>query len=149
MSKLKRTRERELERQMAGERESSASSILCPAEYELSRLTACQSERPEGQDLVMAALSPPLCLWYLSLYLRRSISCVQPKADLSPPPCFPCLSSTKQARGGEEGEGLPPAANVSPIFHVLISSDSNHCLLAHFALVMSKSSSHILEWLDN
>lgn len=100
----KSEQQNEAERQMVGESESSASLILCSAEHEPAGLTACQSHRPRGRDLEMTALSPPLSVFdtspSLSFSLCHSITCVQPHADLSPPPCFPCLSSTKQARGG-------------------------------------------------
>lgn len=110
------------------DRESSALSILCSTEYELARLTACQSKPPKGQDLEMTALSLPLSLIPLSLSLCHSITCVQPQVDLSPPPCFPCLSSTKAGEGREKMKknSLTPQINVSPLY-VLISSDSNHC----------------------
>lgn len=107
--------------------ESSALSILCSTEYELARLKACQSKPPKGQDLEMTVLSLPLCLWYLSLSLCHSITCVQPQVDLSPPPCFPCLSSTKAGEEKMTPPPPPPQINVSPLRYVLISSDSNHC----------------------
>lgn len=68
--------EREGERQMVGESESSALSLFRSTEYELARLTACQSNRPKGQVLGMTALSPFLSS--LSLSLCHSITCVQP-----------------------------------------------------------------------
>lgn len=53
---------------MVGDSESSASSLLCSAQYELARLTACQSTRPKGQDLAMTALSPRLSPLSLSFH---------------------------------------------------------------------------------
>lgn len=130
------------------------SSLLCSAERERAGLTGRQSEPPRGtgsgDDSSFASSLSAICLFVCACH---SITCVQPHADLSPPACSRCLSSTKQVGGGERKKRGPasPAANAPPNTHthtcmyVLISSDSNHCLLAHFALVMFKSSSHILE----
>lgn len=66
---LKRSRKR----QMAGEIESSALSILCSTEYELARLAACQSNPPKGQDVEMTALSLSISVPFTALSFPLSL----------------------------------------------------------------------------
>lgn len=70
---LKRGRKR----QMAGEIESSASSILCSTEYELARLAACQSNPPKGLDVEMTALSLSISVPFTALSFPLSLHHLQ------------------------------------------------------------------------
>lgn len=141
--KLKESRKR----QMVGESESSASSILCSTEYEPGQADSLSIEVTEGtRSGDDSSFSSTLS--FITLSLCHSVTCVL--TTVWPFTATMLLLSVKHKTGERrKKKNNIPLYPHHHLFYVLISSDSNHCLLAHFALVMSKSSSHILEWLDN